>query len=248
MLPNPQMRSPGWLPAIAPGRPLAFPQFPRGRRRSPMESGGLAPMPRARVRARGMGTNHGCECCGKNHPTAPGDWGVMERQDISRVLLPPAIAAKPQPLGGGSYLSGAIVADRLKRYTKTEQEKDQPLPLDLAPNRGLPSRHLSMSLVRSYRTFAPLPKPRSPARSPLAVSFCGTILTIARTGHYPASLVLREPGLSSGRIALRQPARNCLAYLSISFSLRRTSAIRIVLDQSFKSHRHRSPHPNRTAI
>lgn len=28
---------------------------------------------------------------------------------------------------------------------------------DLAPNRGLPSQHLSMLLVRSYRTFAPLP-------------------------------------------------------------------------------------------
>jgi len=81
----------------------------------------------------------------------------MERQDISRVLLPPAIAPKPQPAGGGSYLSRAIVADRLKRYTIAERVKDQPLPLDLAPNRGLPSRHLSMSLVRSYRTFAPLP-------------------------------------------------------------------------------------------
>ena len=27
----------------------------------------------------------------------------------------------------------------------------------LAPSRGLPSQHLSMLLVRSYRTFAPLP-------------------------------------------------------------------------------------------
>lgn len=27
----------------------------------------------------------------------------------------------------------------------------------LAPNRGLPSQHLSILLVRSYRTFAPLP-------------------------------------------------------------------------------------------
>jgi hypothetical protein len=30
-----------------------------------------------------------------------------------------------------------------------------------------------------------------------AVFFCGTILTIARTGRYPASLVFRVPGLSS---------------------------------------------------
>tara|TARA_B100001758_G_scaffold4059_1_gene3214 strand:- start:5933 stop:6193 length:261 start_codon:yes stop_codon:yes gene_type:complete len=28
----------------------------------------------------------------------------------------------------------------------------------LAPGRGLPSQHLSMLLVRSYRTFAPLPR------------------------------------------------------------------------------------------
>ena len=35
----------------------------------------------------------------------------------------------------------------------------QPSLLGLAPNRGLPSQHLSMLLVRSYRTFAPLPVP-----------------------------------------------------------------------------------------
>ena len=35
-----------------------------------------------------------------------------------------------------------------------------------------------------------------------AVSFCGTILTIARTGRYPASLVFREPGLSSDQLSL----------------------------------------------
>tara|TARA_Y100001970_G_scaffold132360_1_gene163271 strand:+ start:5992 stop:6288 length:297 start_codon:yes stop_codon:yes gene_type:complete len=29
--------------------------------------------------------------------------------------------------------------------------------LSLAPNRGLPSQYLSILLVRSYRTFAPLP-------------------------------------------------------------------------------------------
>ena len=66
---------------------------------------------------------------------------------------------------------------------------------DLAPNRGLPSQHLSMLLVRSYRTFAPLPD--LGIYLILAVSFCGTILAIAHTGRYPASLVFREPGLSS---------------------------------------------------
>jgi len=64
-----------------------------------------------------------------------------------------------------------------------------------------------MLLVRSYRTFAPLPVPGDTPR-PSAVCFCGTILTVARTGRYPASLVLREPGLSSGQPQL---ARNHLA-------------------------------------
>ena len=50
-----------------------------------------------------------------------------------------------------------------------------------------------MLLVRSYRTFAPLPVPRGPS----AVFFCGTLLTVTRTGRYPASLAIGEPGLSS---------------------------------------------------
>jgi hypothetical protein len=59
-----------------------------------------------------------------------------------------------------------------------------------------------MLLVRSYRTFAPLPVKQ-------AVCFCGTILTIARTGRYPASLVFRKPGLSSNSISR---TRNRFAY------------------------------------
>lgn len=74
-----------------------------------------------------------------------------------------------------------------------------------------------MLLVRSYRTFAPLPLPILELRFSIfdaisnlkshiynrgAVSFCGTILTIARTGRYPASLVFREPGLSSDQLSL----------------------------------------------
>ena len=70
----------------------------------------------------------------------------------------------------------------------------QPSFLGLAPSRGLPSQHLSMLLVRSYRTFAPLPVP---ANRPSAVCFCGTLLTVTRTGRYPASLAIGEPGLSS---------------------------------------------------
>lgn len=63
-----------------------------------------------------------------------------------------------------------------------------------------------MLLVRSYRTLAPLPVPAS---RPSAVCFCGTLLTVTRTGRYPASLVFREPGLSSAHN--RSLSRNCLA-------------------------------------
>ena len=79
-----------------------------------------------------------------------------------------------------------------------------------------------MLLVRSYRTFAPLPLPILELRFSIfdaisnlksqiynrgAVSFCGTILTIARTGRYPASLVFGVPGLSSEDAST---FRNCL--------------------------------------
>jgi hypothetical protein len=81
----------------------------------------------------------------------------------------------------------------------------------LASDWGLPSQHLSMLLVRSYRTFAPLPFRRK------AVFFCGTILTIARTGRYPAGLVFEKPGLSSAPIEIGlQPPR----LLSLSRILR----------------------------
>ena len=54
-----------------------------------------------------------------------------------------------------------------------------------------------MLLVRSYRTFAPLPVPGGIPIGPSAVCFCGTLLTVTRTGRYPASLAIWEPGLSS---------------------------------------------------
>lgn len=50
-----------------------------------------------------------------------------------------------------------------------------------------------------------------------AVCFCGTILTVARTGRYPASLVFREPGLSSN--SLKKQIRNHLRRLFPSSSL-----------------------------
>ncbi len=74
-----------------------------------------------------------------------------------------------------------------------------------------------MLLVRSYRTFAPLPLTRQKSKDRTfislllpfslaeAVCFCGTILTVTRTGRYPASLVFREPGLSSDSLVIGNP-------------------------------------------
>ena len=105
----------------------------------------------------------------------------------------------------------------------------QPSFLGLAPSRGLPSQHLSMLLVRSYRTFAPLPVPGGIPTGPSAVCFCGTLLTVTRTGRYPASLAIGEPGLSStgsGRIR-SQPPR----LLSVSIMPRRHN----LMVQDFRS-------------
>ncbi|SAY38852.1 FIG00943694: hypothetical protein [Candidatus Synechococcus spongiarum] len=67
-----------------------------------------------------------------------------------------------------------------------------------------------MLLVRSYRTFAPLPVPGQKP-GPSAVCFCGTILTVTRTGRYPAGLAMGEPGLSSARAEQTRPCRGRLA-------------------------------------
>ncbi len=122
------------------------------------------------------------------------------KQAVSRVLFP---IAPPSPRA-----DGAMVVDHLSRATVTgglqrrasDGAGDMANPCSagrspgLAPGRGLPSRHLSMPLVRSYRTFAPLP---DPPKGPSAVCFCGTVLTVSRTGRYPAGLAIGEPGLSS---------------------------------------------------
>jgi len=53
------------------------------------------------------------------------------------------------------------VTSHLKRFSiERDGKKANPSPSDLAPHRGLPSQYLSILLVRSYRTFAPLPKLR----------------------------------------------------------------------------------------
>jgi len=55
-----------------------------------------------------------------------------------------------------------FVTKHLKRYLLNRNgEKTNLSSSDLAPTWGLPSQRLSTLLVRSYRTFAPLPFPFS---------------------------------------------------------------------------------------
>jgi hypothetical protein len=60
-----------------------------------------------------------------------------------------------------------------------------------------------MLLVRSYRTLAPLPV-LGASPLPSAVYFCGTVLTVTRTGRYPASLASWE--VAEALIAITSPA------------------------------------------
>jgi len=52
---------------------------------------------------------------------------------------------------------------------------------------------------------------------PLAVCFCGTLLTVTRTGRYPASLAIGEPGLSSIELVLLKGSYNLIAITSPAF-------------------------------
>jgi len=74
----------------------------------------------------------------------------------------------------------------------------------LAPGRGLPSRHLSMPLVRSYRTFAPLPV-RPSSRGPQA-AIGGVFLWHCPHGR-PHRALPGRPGHRGARTFLNRPDR-----------------------------------------
>ena len=71
----------------------------------------------------------------------------------------------------------------------------QPSFLALLPA-GVYRASTSMLLVRSYRTFAPACAWGNP-HGAIGGVFLWHFLTVTRTGRYPASLAIREPGLSS---------------------------------------------------
>ena len=74
-----------------------------------------------------------------------------------RVGRKPGSVLKFKPLRVVIYL-GLLLPEASSGTPKTETGKRPTLvSLDLASDWGLPSQHLSVLLVRSYRTFAPLP-------------------------------------------------------------------------------------------
>ncbi len=111
------------------------------------------------------------------------------------------------PGGGGDHLSGTAVTGGLERHwgngtgTMANPCSAGRSP-GLAPGRGLPSRHLSMPLVRSYRTLAPLPV-RPADRGP-QVAIGGVFLWHCPHGR-PHRALPGRPGHRGARTFLNRP-------------------------------------------
>ena len=106
---------------------------------------------------------------------------------ISRVLF------RPQK-GGDNHLSGTPVARHLKRrYPEGRRAAGNPSLFGLAPCGVYRSRPVTRPLVRSYRTFPPLPAQLMPCGG---LSLYGTIPKVTLAGRYPAHCPM-ELGLSS---------------------------------------------------
>jgi len=111
------------------------------------------------------------------------------------------------PGGGGDHLSGTAVTGGLERHwgngtgTMANPCSAGRSP-GLAPGRGLPSRHLSMPLVRSYRTLAPLPV-RPAGRDP-QTAIGGVFLWHCPHGR-PHRALPGRPGHRGARTFLNRP-------------------------------------------
>ena len=75
--------------------------------------------------------------------------------------------------------------------------------------RGLPSRRVTATLVRSYRTFSPLPVRDSRVAAPSAVCFCGTFPRVSPGERYPPPCPvvsgLSSKGFLSPRVRSARP-------------------------------------------
>ena len=150
-------------------------------------------------------------------------WRIISREepDISRVLFSKCNALKGQlsiwdicyqipqaALYGGSRLPPSHRTGKrptLVPWPCSQPGFTEPAPLDAA---GALLPHLCTLTEEKVLSLS------------WAVSFCGTILTIARTGRYPAGLVFREPGLSSDGWRFHRPQLPALTLLLFQFSWR----------------------------
>ncbi len=114
--------------------------------------------------------------------------------DISRVLF--SSVALPR-LRAVIYL-GRLLPNASSGSVLGTGKRTNRSSFDLAPNRGLPSQRLSTLLVRSYRTFAPLP----PARGDLtrgeriiSASYLVPRASCLRRRYVSVALSSRSPAL-----------------------------------------------------
>jgi hypothetical protein len=123
------------------------------------------------------------------------------------------------PLPGGRLSIWDVCCQTPLAVLTAGPEKDQPCPLTLHPTgvyRASTSRCCWCALTAPLHPYLYRGQRFEQCPRPSAVCFCGTLLTVTRTGRYPASLVFREPGLSSD---WQSPARNRLRYLPLKPSL-----------------------------
>lgn len=107
------------------------------------------------------------------------------------ICLGPPLPAASSGSGGTEREDGQPLFRGPKPWPCSQPGFTEPAPLDAA---GALLPHPCTLTCAGQRTEA--------RRPPSAVCFCGTVLTVARTGRYPAGLAIGEPGLSStGRIA-----------------------------------------------
>ena len=108
------------------------------------------------------------------------------------------------PCGGGDHLSGTAVTGGLERHWGYGTGRWPTLVPRAEALALLPAGvyRAGTSRCRWCALTAPLHpylcgRRTEARRPPSAVCFCGTVLTVARTGRYPAGLAIGEPGLSS---------------------------------------------------
>jgi len=95
---------------------------------------------------------------------------------------------------------GTYVAVWLKRhYPKEMRDHISSFLFGLAPCGVYPSRPVTRPLVRSYRTFPPLPTSGG-------LNFYSTVPEVTLAGRYPAHCPM-EPGLSSSARRLPRSSR-----------------------------------------